>query len=168
MEQESILGTAVENIATGTRKGQNKRGRSNQMIPCPKCQKLCRGQIGLETHDDWQHNEEKRAKRMKAARRVGKARILANRGMIVPPKLTPKGKRGSPSSTRAYKNNWYKKNKAKVANARRKRIEDSMELSTNGVQPLQRAANTGPGPRVLQFWKELEAVEQALAYVQAR
>jgi hypothetical protein len=165
MENESIAGTIVEEIAT-TGKRKNRRGDSSKMIPCPKCGKLCRGQIGLETHDDWAHNEAKRAKRMKAAKRVAKARILRNRGMIIPPKLTrsaKKDRRADMEARRVAQRNWYHKNKARLkARTRKHEVEMEVPASVNGDQPLQRAAT----PRLLQFWRELEAVEQALAYVQ--
>jgi len=170
MENESITETVVEEIATGGKR-KNSRGDKSAVILCPKClangiRKECRGRIGLETHDDWEHNPKKKAKRMAAAARVGRERMLRNRGMKVPVIGRPRKKQVSTSMTRAYKNNWYRKNKAKVANARKRRMGHEVEMeipsSANGVQPLQRAAN----PRLLQFWRELEAVEQALAYVQ--
>lgn len=171
IEDESILGTAADDIITTT---ETKEGK----ILCPKClaegkRKLCNGQIGLDTHDDWAHNEEKRKKRLRAAARVGRERMLRNQQMRVAiPAVTPvkKGRAKAPPESRsqvlakrsAYNRRWYARKKRRTAKGQ---VATVAVVSPNGIQPLQRAAKSAI-PRVFQFWRDLEAVERALEIAQ--
>jgi hypothetical protein len=70
---------------------------TNELIKCPKCPKLCNGQVGLKCHTRWQHSSPRaRAKMLRASRRnvihAQRARHLRNGTGVNGPLLIPKSK----------------------------------------------------------------------------
>lgn len=56
----------------------------NTTIPCPVCGKPCKGEMGLQTHNEFAHDPVQREKRLAAAKLAGVKRMRRNRARLVP------------------------------------------------------------------------------------
>jgi hypothetical protein len=128
-------------------------------VPCEHgCGAMVSPGVGQQTHNSWAHNPASRAKRIKAAREMGQARIGTKRKLKIKKKasrfvsyydrLTPKQKRD------------------RAAKQRQRRLELSQANGAVPVRPtLQHAANF---ERLIGFLNQCQVINEALAYVEAR
>jgi hypothetical protein len=99
-----------------------KRGDKEE-VPCPICLAegkkkkdgspiMVKGWTGFKTHKAWQHSRIGRAKRLAAAQKVGRDRMLRNRGMLVPASAAKE-------KLNQAKRNWYARNRERLSEERR-------------------------------------------------